>query len=197
MKKKFLFFYVFCASIILCFMGCKGEVVNEYTTHVATFYFDFQNGSYKQSYLYPALTSSDYFCFFSTEPMDAGYKLITEVYGKKEKNVVHVTEDALTRRGRALGLNNGLIAGRSSFQNGELYVFDRQCPNCFNETNTKNFPLNFKDSQHVYCDKCKRTYGLLNGGVVVADSLNHEKNEKLLRYRATYSGETFRIIAND
>ena len=195
MRKKFLLFYVFCASTILCFMGCKGEVVDEYTTHVASFRFDFQYG-HTQSYLYAALNSTNYFCFFSTNPIQGGYDLITEVYGNKEKNVEHVTEAVLTKSGRALGLNNGLIAGRSSFQNGELYVFDRQCPNCFNETSTKNYPLNFKDATNVFCNNCKRTYGLLNGGVVVSDSLNHEKNEKLFRYRATYSGTYFQITSN-
>lgn len=195
MKKKFLFFYVFCASTILCFMGCKGEVVDEYTTHIASFRFDFQYG-HTQSYLYSALNSTNYFCFFYTNPIDGGYDLITEAYGTKEKNVEHITEAVLTKSGRAIGLNNGLIAGRSSFQNGELYVFDRQCPNCFNETNTKNFTLNFKDVSSVYCNSCKRTYGLLNGGVVVSDSLNHDKNEKLFRYRATYSGTYFQITSN-
>ena len=192
MKKKFLFFYVFCASTILCFMGCKGEVVDEYTTHRASFQFDFLYG-HTQSYLYPALNSTNYFCFFSTNPIDGGYDLITEVYGAKEKNVEHITEAVLTKGSKVLGLNNGLIVGRSSIQNGDLYVFDRQCPNCFNETNTKNFPLNFKDASNVYCKNCKRTYGLLNGGVVVSDSLNHERSEKLLRYRATYSGTYFSI----
>ena len=176
-------------------MGCKGEVVDEYTTHIASFRFDFQYG-HTQSYLYPALNSTNYFCFFSTNPIEGGYDLITEAYGTKEKNVEHITEAVLTKSGRALGLNNGLIAGRSSFQHGELYVFDRQCPNCFNETNNKNFALKFKDSSSVYCSRCKRTYGLLNAGVVVSDSLNHEKNEKLFRYRATYSGTYFQITSN-
>ena len=194
MSKKFLFFYVFCASTILCFVGCKGEVVDEYTTHVASFRFDFQYG-HTQSYLYPALNSTNYFCFFSTNPIQGGYDLVTEAYGTKEKNVEHITEAVLTKSGRALGLalglNNGLIVGRSSLQDGELYVFDRQCPNCFNETSQKNYPLKFQSSFNVICDHCKREYGLLNGGVVVAGG--KEANEKLLRYRATYSGTYFQI----
>ena len=192
MRKRILFFYVFCASTILCFMGRKGEVVDEYITHVASFRFDFQYG-HTQSYLYAALNSTNYFCFFSTNPIEGGYDLVTEAYGTTEKNVEHITEAVLTQSGRALGLNNGLIAGRSSFQNGELYVFDRQCPNCFNETNNKNFPLNFNDASSVSCSRCKRIYGLLNGGVVVSDPLNHGSNEKLFRYRATYSGTYFQI----
>ena len=99
----------------------------------------------------------------------------------------------MTKNGRALGLNNGLIVGRSSFQNGELYVFDRQCPNCFNETSQKKYPLKFQNSANVICDRCKRVYGLLNGGVVVADEIGHDVNEKLFRYRATSSGLDLKI----
>lgn len=192
MKKKFLFFYVFCASTILCFMGCKGEVVDEYCNHTARFRFDFQWG-HTQSYLYAALNSPDYFVFVSTNPINVGYDLITEAYGNKETSVEHIIEAVLTKEPRALGLNNGLIVGRSSIQNGDLYVFDRQCPNCFNETNQKNFLLKFKDSQHVYCDRCKRVYGLLNGGVVEGDSIGHDASVMLFRYRASNSGTYFEI----
>ena len=190
MRKKFLFFHVFCASTILCFMGCKGEVVDEYCHHTARFRFDFQIG-HTQSYLYAALTSADYFVFINTKPIDGGFVLVSEAYGNKEVNEEVVTEAVLTKNERLLGLNNGLIVGRSSLQNGELYVFDRQCPNCFNETSQKNYPLKFQSSFNVICDHCKREYGLLNGGVVVAGE--KETNEKLFRYRATYSGTYFQI----
>ncbi len=192
MRRHPFSFITLLAVISLCLTGCKGEVIDEYCSHTASFRFDFQYG-HTQSYLYAALNSSNYFTFLSANPISAGFDLITEVYGNSEPNVEHVTEAALTKNGIALGLNNGLIVGRSSFQNGELYVFDRQCPNCFNETSQKNYPLKFKDSGNVYCSRCTRTYGLLNGGVVVADSIGHNTNEKLFRYRATYSGTYFQI----
>lgn len=193
-KKLFTFHLSLLFAVCLCLVGCKGEVVDEYSNHTASFRFDFQYG-HNQSYLYPALTSSDYFVFVSTRPIDGGFVLVTEAYGNKEVNEEIVTEAVLTRNGRALGLNNGLIVGRSSLQNGDLYVFDRQCPNCFNETSQKNYPVKFQNSANVICDRCKRVYGLLNGGVVVADEIGHQTNEKLFRYRATYSG-TYLQVAN-
>ena len=194
MSRKFFYKYSFLLVVCLCLVGCKGQLVDEYCNHTASFRFDFQYG-HTQSYLYAALTSTNYFSFVTTQLISGGpeYNLITEVYGNKEPNVEPITESILTKNGRALGLNNGLIVGRSSLQNGELYVFDRQCPNCFNETSQKNYPLKFKDSGNVICDRCKRVYGLLNGGVVVADSIGHDVNEKLFRYRATYSGTYFQI----
>lgn len=192
MSRKFLKKFAFLFAVCLCLVGCKGEVVDEYCHHTARFRFDFQIG-HTQSYLYAALTSSDYFVFVSTKPIDGGFVLVSEAYGNKEVNEEVVTEAVLTKNERLLGLNNGLIVGRSSLQNGELYVFDRQCPNCFNETSQKNYPLKFQSSFNVICDRCKRVYGLLNGGVVVADENGHEANEKLFRYHAAYSGMYLQI----
>lgn len=196
MSRKFFYKYSFLLVVCLCLVGCKGEVVDEYCHHTASFRFDFQYG-HTQSYLYAAVNSTNYFTFVTTQLISGGpeYDLITNVYGNKEASVEPVTEALLTKNGRVLGLNNGLIVGRSSFQNGELYVFDMQCPNCFNETSQKKYALKFKDSGNVICDRCKRVYGLLNGGVVVADEIGHDVNEKLFRYRATYSG-TYLQVAN-
>ena len=193
MSRKFIYKYSFLLVVCLCLVGCKGELVDEYCHHEARFRIDFQG--HTQSYLYAALTSTNYFSFVTTQLISGGpeYNLITEVYGNKEPNVEPITESILTKNGRALGLNNGLIVGRSSFQNNELYVFDRQCPNCFNETSQKKYALKFQNSANVICDRCKRVYGLLNGGVVVADEIGHDVNEKLFRYRATFSGTYFEV----
>lgn len=195
-RKLFTFHFSLLFAVSLCLVGCKGEVVDEFCHHTASFRFDFQYG-HTQSYLYAALNSSNYFTYVTTQLVNGGpeYKLITEVYGNKEKSEEIITEAVLTQSGRILGLNNGLIVGRSSFQNGELYAFDSQCPNCFNETSQKKYLLKFQDSSNVTCDRCKRVYGLLNGGVVVSDEIGHEVNEKLFRYRATYSG-TYLQISN-
>ena len=103
-------------------MGCKGEVVDEYTTHIASFRFDFQYG-HTQSYLYPALNSTNYFCFFSTKPIEGGYDLITEAYGTKEKNVEHITslQDVLLFR----------MESFMSLTDNVLTVSTRQVPRIF------------------------------------------------------------------
>lgn len=183
-------FYLLTLPILLA--ACTTDIVGEYSSHQAYYVMDFQNAQYTASYLYGALKSVNSFCMISTQNLDGSttspYKLYSMMYGTTTQEEV-VTEGSLTRLTRQLGLNNGLIVGRSSFQNGELYVFDRQCPNCFNAYHYTNYAVNFKDANNVECANCHRTYGLLNGGVVVAG----DSGEKLFRYRASYNGTYFKV----
>ena len=185
-------FYLLTLPILLA--ACTTDIVGEYSSHQAYYVMDFQYAQYKASYLSDALSSVNSFCMISvsTQNLDGSttpYKLYSMMYGTTTQEEV-VTEAGLTRLTRRLGLNNGLIVGRSSFQNGELYVFDRQCPNCFNAYHyANNYAVNFKDANNVECANCHRTYGLLNGGVVVAG----DSGEKLFRYRASYNGTYFNV----
>jgi hypothetical protein len=184
-------FYLLTFPILLA--ACTTDIVGEYSSHQAYYVIDFQYG-HTPSYLSVALNSVNSFCMISvsTQNLDGStttpYKLYSMMYGTTTQEEV-VTEKGLTCRTRQLGLNNGLIVGRSSFQNGELYVFDRQCPNCFNAYHYTNYAVNFKDANNVECANCHRTYGLLNGGVVVAG----DSGEKLFRYRASYNGTYFNV----
>lgn len=182
-------FYLLTLPILLA--ACTTDIVGEYSSHQAYYVMDFQYG-HTTSYLYGALKSVNSFCMISTQNLDGSttspYKLYSMMYGTTTQEEV-VTEGPLTGSMRQLGLNNGLIVGRSSFQNGELYVFDRQCPNCFNAYHYTNYAVNFKDANNVECANCHRTYGLLNGGVVVAG----DSGEKLFRYRASYVGTRFNV----
>ena len=184
-------FYLLTLPILLA--ACTTDIVGEYSSHQAYYVMDFQYG-HTTSYLSGALNSVNSFCMISvsTQNLDGSttpYKLYSMMYGTTTQEEV-VTERPLTGSMRQLGLNNGLIVGRSSFQNGELYVFDRQCPNCFNAYHyANNYAVNFKDANNVECANCHRTYGLLNGGVVVAG----DSGEKLFRYRASYNGTYFNV----
>ena len=180
-------FYLLTLPILLA--ACTTDIVGEYSSHQAYYVMDFQYG-HTTSYLSGALNSVNSFCMISVSSNSSGspYKLTATLYGATTQEEV-VTEERLTRPTRQLGLNNGLIVGRLSFQNGELYVFDRQCPNCFNAYHYTNYAVNFKDANNVECANCHRTYGLLNGGVVVAG----DSGEKLFRYRASYNGTYFNV----
>ena len=182
-------FYLLTLPILLA--ACTTDIVGEYSSHQAYYVMDFQYAQYKASYLSDALSSVNSFCMISVSSNSSGspYKLTATMYGATTQEEV-VSEIMLTGPRRKLGLNNGLIVGRSSFQNGELYVFDRQCPNCFNAYHyADNYAVNFKDANNVECANCHRTYGLLNGGVVVAG----DSGEKLFRYRASYNGTYFKV----
>lgn len=184
-------FYLLTLPILLA--ACTTDIVGEYSSHQAYYVMDFQY--HTASYLRGALNSVNSFCMISVSMPNVDgstttpYKLYSMMYGTTTQEEV-VSEIMLTGPRRKLGLNNGLIVGRSSFQNGELYVFDRQCPNCFNAYHyANNYAVNFKDANNVECANCHRTYGLLNGGVVVAG----DSGEKLFRYRAMYVGTSFSV----
>ena len=179
-------FYLLTLPILLA--ACTTNIVGEYSSHQAYYVIDFQYG-HTTSYLSGALNSVNSFCMISVSSNSSGSPYTATMYGATTQEEV-VSEGVLTGPMRKLGLNNGLIVGRSSFQNGELYVFDRQCPNCFNAYHyANNYAVNFKDANNVECANCHRTYGLLNGGVVVAG----DSGEKLFRYHATYVGTSFNV----
>jgi len=182
------------ATILMALCGtvattsCE-KVENEYCTYTCYYVMDFQYG-FTTSYLNTALTSSGNFAIISVSPYGSGnaYKLQSEIYGTTAREDP-VTIEILTKPTRQLGLNNGLVVGLSPFQDNALYVFDRQCPNCYNESQRPNHALSFKDVHNMYCSNCKRTYGLLNGGVVVSG----DSGEKMFRYHATFVGQRFTV----
>ena len=175
-------------ALLLLLSSCTGEIVGEYCSYQCYYIMDFKWG-HTAPHLASALQSTNIFAFFSCAPTNSGYVLNSQAYGT-ETHSEQITESVLTQPTRIIGLNNGLIVGRSSFQNNELYVFDRQCPNCYNADGSTNHMLTFSNNPHnVKCSNCGRTYGLLNGGVVVAG----DNGEKLFRYRATFDGTIFRI----
>lgn len=174
-------------SIVLL-VSCEGTVVNEFCKYSASYKMDFSIG-HTNIPLHDALNSSNLFATFSTVPYNSGYKIQSHTYGSGNHTEV-VSEEILSRSSRIIGLNNGLIVGRSSLQDGQLYVFDQMCPNCYKSNNfTRNeYMLSFVDNgTNAECSACKRKYGLLNGGVVVAG----EQGEKLFRYHASYDGRIF------
>lgn len=178
------------AAAVLLASSCGADVVGEYTNHQAYFYMDFSYG-HTATYLSEALNSTNVFTVItaSDASRNAPYSLSCEMYGVSKKSET-ISESILTQAPRQLGIDNrGLIVGRSSFQDGQLYVFDRQCPNCWNANNYGNYLLSFSDAHNMVCNTCHRTYGLLNGGVVVSG----DSGEKLFRYRATYSNQLFRV----
>lgn len=167
-----------------------GQTVGEYTNHQAYFYMDFSYG-HTATYLSEALNSTNVFTVItaSDASRNAPYTLSCEMYGVSKKSET-ISESILTQAPRQLGIDGkGLIVGRSSFQDGELYVFDRQCPNCWNANNHSNYLLSFSDAHNMVCNTCHRTYGLLNGGVVVSG----DSGEKLFRYYASYSNQLFSV----
>ena len=169
-----------------------GQTVGEYTNHQAYFYMDFGLG-HTNTYLSEALNSTNVFTVITADPSihmsttEGGtYTLSCEMYGVAKKNET-ISEAELTKRPRQLGIDGkGLIVGRSSFQDGELYVFDRQCPNCMEETDGVNHPLSFTNNgQAVSCGRCKRIYNLNAEGM---PQNGQQGDIALLQYVVAYDG---------
>lgn len=89
------------------------------------------------------------------------------------------------RRTRVIGVYNssGIIVGYGTLD-GEFYAFDRQCPNCYEETNMPRYTLSMTTAAKAKCAKCGREYDLNNRGIVSAG----DAGSKLMRYRATTTG---------
>lgn len=93
------------------------------------------------------------------------------------------SEDAL--RTCILGLYNpsGIIVGYGNLSN-ELYAFDAQCPNCYEETSMPRYILSMSDVGLATCKTCKRVYNMNNGGIVSENGKGNDR--KLKRYHASY-----------
>ena len=100
-------------------------------------------------------------------------------------------EDAL--RTCILGVYNpsGIIVGYGNLS-GELYAYDAQCPNCYDETNMPRYILSMSDIGLATCKTCNRVYDMNNGGIVTENGKSNDK--KLKRYHATYTDSGTRRV---
>ena len=110
-----------------------------------------------------------------------------QLYNKQAEDVA-ITTDIERRRSCVLGANNGLVIGCSTLYEGQLYAFDRQCPNCANNGTLKAMQWE-NNGLWLKCPKCERVYDLNNNGFIVKG----ESGDKLMRYRASYDGKVLLI----
>lgn len=194
MKTRTTILTILAAAML--FIGCSKDAIvqSEYSNNEARYVMDFNYG-HTSSRLFAALSpNSNTFCIISQSSSNIGYTLNSRLYGDEEEHHEHIIEEILTRQSRLMGLNNGLIVGYSSLQDGGLYVFDQICPNCYQQNGlaSMKYMVDFDSESagtQVVCPTCKRYYGLLNGGVVVKG----ESGQKLYRYRANFTSNVFRI----
>ena len=119
---------------------------------------------------------------------DGGVNHIQMQLYNKQTEEAAITTEIEARRSCILGANNGLVIGCSTLNNGQLYVFDRICPNCekgglFKTLQWENSGLWLK------CPQCERVYDLNNNGFIVKG----ESGDKLMRYRASYGNNVLMV----
>ena len=177
-------------ALLWLLMAC-GDTQHEYTINVA--YFVFDNSKHQDATLAAALNvnSPGIFCRVSQSMRDG----ITQFDFENNAGVTSsVNANALDQQRRViLGHNNGIIVGYGNMSlPATLYVYDRECPNCFDPTAipVRSKPLSMSHSGLATCGVCHRQYDMNNGGIVV----NGDGGNKLTRYRGTCTGP-FGILA--
>ena len=154
-------------------------------------YFTFDCGIHPGTDLQNCLNpmSPGLFCMVWSQYKSGVNHIQMQLYNKQVEDVSITTANE-TRRACILGANNGLVIGCSTLNNGQLYVFDRICPNCekgglFKTLQWENSGLWLK------CPQCERVYDLNNNGFIVKG----ESGDKLMRYRAEYNGKIL-VVGN-
>ena len=173
---------------LLTTMSCQ-KAENEYTSSQC--YFSFNASYHNASRLLSVVNAYETYAFVYTQPLNGkAYRVVTDIYGT-DATYDDITTAEETQRTRIVGLSNGLIIGRSSLDQ-TLYAFDRQCPNCYQQSGLTAAPLQWASKSYtVKCTKCGREYSLANGGVVSAG----ETGSRLMRYRITFDG-TYIFVQN-
>ena len=152
-------------------------------------YFTFDCGIHQGTTLQNCLNpiSPGVFCMVWSQYSGGVNHIQIQLYNKQAEDVA-ITTDIERRRSCVLGANNGLVIGCSTLYEGQLYAFDRQCPNCANNGTLKALQWE-NNGLWLKCPKCERVYDLNNNGFIVKG----ESGDKLMRYRASYDGKVLLI----
>lgn len=176
--------------LVLLLASC-GDSQHEYTVNVA--YFVFDNSKHQDATLAASMNvnSPGIFCRV-TQSMQAGATLFN--FENNAGVTSSVAANALDQQRRViLGHNNGLIVGYGNLSTPAVfYVYDRECPNCFDPTAIpmKSKPLSMSNNGLATCGVCHRQYDMNNGGNIV----NGDGGNKLTRYHGTCTGP-FGVLA--
>jgi len=171
------------ASTLL--LAC-GNMENEYSSSHC--YFVFDNSVHQDAVLASSCNAASpgIFCI-ATKRTGAGgatYFDFTSSSGTTSSQLANAVD---LRRTSILGYNGGLIIGFGNLSYPyTLYVYDRECPNCFDPDAipVRSKPLSISGSGMAKCGVCGRKYDMNNGGIVS----DGDAGNKLTRYRGSTTG---------
>ena len=170
----------------LFFSSCSTDDFEYENKHQCYFTFDcgIHPGTSLQSCLNPM--SPGLFCMIWKQEVGVTRHIQMQLYNRQTEDVL--TTAIETRRSCILGAKNGLVIGCSTLNNGQLYAFDRICPNCEKEGFFKT--LQWENSGlWLKCPQCGRAYDLNNNGIVVKG----EGGRSLMKYRASYGNNVLMV----
>ena len=175
-------------TLALCtlLMSCTGEE-NIYREYECYFLFD--------TFLHPlpcqltaTLGNNGQYVKIETRVEQGGRHLTTTRNYDNATEDIRITTDRESRLNYALGANNCILVGVSSYDN-ILVAYEGQCSNCLKELGGRRYPMVWQNNgTQLYCDKCKRSYDVNNG--VVA---NGSPGIELYRYKAALDGGILRV----
>jgi len=173
------------ALFVMLFLSNCGDAENEYTS--LTCYFVFDNSVHQDATLATSMNNNapGIFCY-ATKSMKSGatYFDFSNNQGASSSAIANAIDQ---RRTMILGQNNGIIIG---FGNADypstFYVYDAECPNCFdpNALPVRSHRLSMSSDGIATCKTCSRKYNLNAGGYISEG----EQGNKLTRYRASTTG---------
>lgn len=155
-------------------------------------YFTFDTSLHNSSVMLGCVNpmSSGMFCMAWQETKEGMRHIRVQLSDGKNTEDNAITTALEARQQCIMGAGNGLIIGCSTLNTGQLYAYDRLCPNCLKIGTSK--PLQWDNNGlWVKCARCQRSYDLNNSGYVVGG----DPGNKLLRYRSSYNG-TMLIVTN-
>ena len=173
--------YKLLPAMCILLSACSKDSFDYSSMHA---YLVFDNSTHQDATLQSALNpmSPGVFCRIS-EGVDGG-----TTYFYLESNQGLASRQRLTaieqRQRRIMGIYNktGLIVGYGNLSSpAVLYVYDSQCPNCYNETNMAAYKLAIDQRGMATCSRCKRQYDMNNNGLCA-------NGKKLIKYRAVCTG---------
>lgn len=172
---------------VLLLAACDADSYEYENKYQCYFNFDcsIHQGTVLQSCVNPV--SPGLFCMVSQQTNGGIRYIRLQLYNHHDEEVA-ITSALELRHACILGAENGLIIGCSTLNNGQLYAFDRLCPNCIKSGITRDLQWN-NNGLWVSCPNCMRVYDLNNNGFIVEG----EKGDKLLKYRASYNGAALMV----
>ena len=194
-KVKASLILLICGISVAFFVSCSADDT-EYTRNYRC-YFTFNTSIHNTSLILSCVNpmSKGMFCMAWQEMKGEVRHIKVQLSDGKTVEDNAITTAIEARQQCIMGAGNGLIIGRSSLIHdelyiGQLYAFDRLCPNCLDQGISKQMQWDH-NGQWVKCPRCLRSYNLNNSGYVESG----ESGKKLMRYHSSYNG-TALVVTN-
>ena len=177
-----------CLTLLLCtlLMACVGDE-NIYREYECRFVFD-PTLHPLPCQLTAMLSTPGQFMKIETSVQQGVRHLKTTRNFDGATEDIRLNTERESRQTYALGANNCIIVGVSSYDN-ILVAYEGQCANCLKELGGRNYPLTWQNSGlYLHCSKCNRTYNVNNG--VWAEG---NAGIALYRYKVSLDGGILRV----